>query len=110
MEKCSRTLVGGQSQSFWLLSALLSQLEQDGFKPSDPSLFDKTISALSASLATQTVLSFGSTDFVVAKRRESFLSHVSFLVSEPQKRELLVSPGPTPGCSIIFAREGFWSA
>ena len=93
VEKCPRTLVGGQSQSFWLLSALLSQLKQNGFKPSDLSLLDKTILALFASLATQTVLSSGFTDFVVAKRRESFLGHVSFPMSEPQKCELFVSPG-----------------
>ena len=49
VEKASRTLIAGQSQSYWLLSALLSQLKRDGFKPSDPLLFDKNISALSAS-------------------------------------------------------------
>ena len=87
-----RTLVAGQSQSYWLLSALLSQLKQDGFQPSDTSLFDK-ISALSVLFATQTSLCAGLTDFIMAKRPESFLAHVSFPVSEPQKRELLVSPG-----------------
>ena len=83
VEKCSRTLITGQSQSYRLLLALLSQLKQDGFQPSDPSLFDKNISALSASLATQTLICAGLTDFVMAKRRESFLAHVSFQVSEP---------------------------
>ena len=93
VDKCSRTFLGGHSQSFWLLSALLSQLKQDGFQPSDPALFDKTISSLSATLATQTSLAAGLTDFVVSKRRESFLAHVSLPLSEPQKRELLATPG-----------------
>ena len=31
------------------------------------------------------------TDFLVAKRRESFLANVSILLSAPQKRELQVS-------------------
>ena len=93
VEPCARTLVAGQSQSYWLLSALLYQLKQDGFRPSDPALFDKNISALSASFETQTSVCAGLSDFVTAKRRESFLAHASFLVSELQKRELLVSPG-----------------
>ena len=42
---------------------------------------------------TQTSVCAGISEFVTAKRRESFLAHASFLVSEPQKRELLVSPG-----------------
>ena len=74
VEKCSRTFVGGHSQSFWLMSALLSQLKQDGFQPSDPALFDKTISSLSATLATQTSLAAGLTDFLVSKHRESYLA------------------------------------
>ena len=86
VEKCFRTFLGGHSQSFWLLSALLSQLKQDGFHPSDPVLFDKTILSLSATLAA------GLADFVVAKHHESYLAHVSLPLSALQKRELLVTP------------------
>ena len=86
-------VVGGFSQPYWLLSSLLSQLKQDGYKPSEPSLFDKTISSLSASMALQTSLVSGITDFVVSKRKESFLSHVSVPLSAPQKRVLLVASG-----------------
>ena len=93
IEKCSWTFLGGHSQSFWLLSALLSQLKQDGFQPSDPVLFDKTISSLSATLASQTSLAAGLADFVVTKRRESYLAHVCLPISAPQKRELFVAPG-----------------
>ena len=40
LERTSRTVVGGFSQEYWLLSSLLSQLKQDGYRPSDPALFD----------------------------------------------------------------------
>ena len=51
LERASRTVVGGFSQSYWLLSSLLSQLKQDGYKPSEPALFDKKISSFSTSMA-----------------------------------------------------------
>ena len=44
-------------------------------------------------MAMQTSLVSWVTDFVVSKRKESFLSHMSIHLSVPQKRELLVSPG-----------------
>ena len=91
LEWTSHTLVGGFSQEYWLLSSLLSQLKQDGYHPSDPALFDKTIQSLSASMAPQTLLASGMTDFLVTKRRASFLSHVSVPLSAPQKRELQVA-------------------
>ena len=69
LERTSRTLVGGFSQEYWLLSSSLSQLKQDGYHPSDPVLFDKTIQSLSASMALQTSLTSGMTDFLVTKRR-----------------------------------------
>ena len=75
LDRASRSLVAGQSQSFWLLSSLLAQLRDEGFKPSDPTLFDKNISTLSASLASQTSLSTGISEFVTSKRRESYLAH-----------------------------------
>ena len=94
IERPALTLVAGQLQSYWLLSALLAQLRQDGFKPSDPALFDKNISALSsASFATQTSVCAGISEFVTAKLCESFLAPASFPVLEPQKRELLASLG-----------------
>ena len=86
LERTSRTVVGGFSQSYWLLSSLLSQLKQDGYRPSEPTLFDKTIQSLSSSMALQTSLVSGMTDFLVMKRRGSFLSQASVPLSAPQKR------------------------
>ena len=77
LERTSRTVVGGFSQSY---------------QPSDPALFDKTIQSLSSSIALQNLVS-GMMDFIVSKHRESFLSHVSVPLSSPQKHELQVASG-----------------
>ena len=66
---------------------------QDGFTPSDPALFDKTISSLSSTLASQASLAAGLSDYMVSKRRKSYLAHVSLPLSAPQKLQLLVTPG-----------------
>ena len=93
IECAGRTVIAGESQCFWLLSSLLAQLKEDGFCPSDPTLFDKNITALSSALASQTTVATGLTDFVTSKRRESYLAHTSCPIAESQKRELLVTPG-----------------
>ena len=93
LDRASRSLIAGQSQSFWLLSSLLAQLRDEDFKPADPNLFDQTITTLSASLVSQTNLSSGMSEFVTSKRRESYLAHTSCPVGELVKRELLVAPG-----------------
>ena len=49
---------------------------------------------MSASLASQTNLSSGMSEFVTSKRRVSYLAHTSCPVGESVKRELLVAPGP----------------
>ena len=99
IERASRTVLAGDSQCFWLLSSLLAQLKDDGYHPSDPALFDRNISALSAALASQTAMAAGVTDFITSKRRESYLAHDSWPIAESQKRELLVAPGTG---SLIF--------
>ena len=93
LDRGSRTILAGDSQCFWLLSSLLAQLKDDGYKPADPALFDKNISALSADPASQTTMAAGISDFVASKRRESYLAHASCPIAESVKRDLLVSPG-----------------
>ena len=93
LDQTSRSIIAGQSQSFWLLSSLLAQLKDEGFKPADPNLFDQSITALAASLAWQTSLTSAMSGFVTAKRRESYLAHASCPVGDSVKRELLVAPG-----------------
>ena len=98
LDRASRSILAGQSQSFWLLSSLLAQL-RDGYKPADPTLFDKNIATLSSSLASQTGLSAGVSEFVTSKRRESYLAHASCPIAESVKRDLLVAPGTD---SLLF--------
>ena len=93
IERATRMVVAGDSQCFWLLLSLLAQLKEDGYRPSDPTLFDKNISALSATLTSQTTMAAGVTDFITSKRQESYLAHASCPIAESQKRELLVAPG-----------------
>ena len=100
-QRASRTVLAGDSQCFWLLSSLLAQLKEDGFRPSDPALFDKNICALSSALASQTTVVAGLTDFITSKRRESYLAHASCPIAESQKRELLVAPGTG---SLLFVQ------
>ena len=93
LDRAARMVLAGDSQCFWFLSALLARLKEDGYKPSNPSLFDKSISSLSAALATQTGVASSLSEFITSKRRESYLSHASFTLPESLKRELLVAPG-----------------
>ena len=93
LERASRTVLAGDSQYFWLLSSLRAQLKDDGYRPSDPALFDKNISSLSAALASQTMMAAGVTDFITSKRRELYLAFATCPIAESVKRELLVAPG-----------------
>ena len=93
MESSTRSLFEANFYSLWLLSGLLSQLKSDGFAPSDLALFDSAISSLSTFLAGQTRTSAELTDFIVSKRRESYLGHASLLLSAAQKCDLLITPG-----------------
>ena len=99
LDRVSRMILAGDSQCYWFLSALLVQLKEDGYQPSNPSLFDKSISSLSSALATQTNATACLSEFITTKRRESYLSHSSFTLPESLKRDLLVAPGTD---SLLF--------
>ena len=88
MKSSMKSLLEANSYLLWLLSGLLSQLKRDGFAPSD-----SAISSLSASLRRQTRTAILLSDFIVSKRRESYLGHASLPLSASQKRELLISLG-----------------
>ena len=102
VERGIRSILAGDSQCFWLLSSLLAQLRDDGYRPADPALFDKNISSRSAALASQSMMAVGVTDFVSVKRRESYLAHASCPVAESVKRDLLVAPGTG---SLLFDQQ-----
>ena len=69
------------------------RVKDDGYRPSDPALFDKNISPLSAALASQTTMAAGTSDFITSKRRESSLAHASCPIAESLRCYLLVAPG-----------------
>ena len=93
LDCASLTILAGESQSFWLLSSLLAQLRDEGYKPGDPALFDKNISTVSAALASQTTMTAGISDFITSKRRKSYLAHTSCPIAESVKLDLLIAPG-----------------
>ena len=99
LDRVARMVLAGDSQCFWLLSALLAQLKENGYKPSNPTLFDKSISSLSAALAAQTGVAANMSEYITSKRCESYLSHASFTLPDSLKRELLVAPGTD---SLLF--------
>ena len=101
LDRVSRMVLAGDSQCFWFLSALLVQLKEDDCQPSNPSLFDKSISSLSSALATQTNVASCLSEFITAKRCESYLSHSSLTLPESLKRELLVALGTG---SLLFSQ------
>ena len=90
LERGALMILAVDSQCFWFLSALLAQLKDDGYRPSNPSLFDKNISA---ALAAQTSVAANMSEYVTTKRRESYLAHASFTLPDNLKRELLAAPG-----------------
>ena len=99
LNRVSRMSLAGDSQCYWFLSALLVRLKEDGYQPSNPSLFDKSISSLSSALATQTNVTSCLSEFITAKRRESYLSHSSFTLPGSLKCEVLVALGTD---SLLF--------
>ena len=93
----SQTSLEVCSFSLWMISGLLSQLKHDGFNPSDPTLFNRAISSVSAALTSQARSAAVVSTFIRSKRRESLLSHATVLISLVQKRELMVAPGSSNG-------------
>ena len=97
MESVSRSFLEAILHSLWLMSGIISQLKQAGFSPRDPDLFYTNISSISASLSSQAQSAAALADFIQSKRRESHIGHTTLLLSQAQKRELLVSSGSASG-------------
>ena len=102
MERLERLFQGQlevTSSSLWLMSGILAMLKRDGFQPSDPALFNSTLSSVSAALSRQARTAAAGSTFIRAKRRESLLAHTTLPVPETQKRDLTVTPGSSSGRS-----------
>ena len=97
MERLFRTQLEMTSLSLWLMSGILAMLKQDGFQPSDPTLFNSALNFVSASLSQQARSASAGASFIQAKRRESLLTHTSIPVPEAQRRSLTLAPGSGTG-------------
>ena len=97
LERLFWTQLEATSSSLWMMSGILAMLKLDGFTPSTPGLFNTAISSVSASLAFQARAAASGSVFLRAKRRESLLAHSKVPIPEPQKRALIVTPGPDSG-------------
>ena len=97
MERLFRTQLEMTSSSLWLMSGILAMLKRDGFRPSDPTLFNAALSSTSVSLSQQARSSSAGASFLRSKCRESLLMHTSIPVPEAQRRSLTVAPGSTTG-------------
>ena len=100
MERLERLFQGQlevTSSSLWLMSGILAMLKRDGFQPSDPALFNSTLSSVSVALSKQARTAAAGSTFIRAKRRESLLAHTTLPVPETQKRDLTVTPGSSSG-------------
>ena len=92
LQSLLRNQVECQSRSFWLLSTLIHMINQNGFVPQEPGLFQDLISALTTSLVNSTQMVGNSFNFVQFKRREGILFHMPPHVAACHKQHLLSSP------------------
>ena len=93
LERLFRSQLEMTSSSLWLMSGIMAMLKRDGFQPTDPTLFNATLSSASATLSQQARSSSAGAAFMRSKRRESLLQHTSIPVPEAQRKALTVSPG-----------------
>ena len=75
MEALSRQLLEAQSASLWIVNAILNWLKQEGFQPSDVSLFMELVQAFSTCMVGSTASLASMATFCQARRREAVLSH-----------------------------------
>ena len=85
------------SSSLWLMSGILAMLKRDHFQPSNLTLFNSALSSVSASLSRQARTTSAESVFILAKCRESLLTHTTLPVPEAQRRSLTVAPGSSQG-------------
>ena len=90
------------SYAMWVLSGLLGFIRIQGFSPSDPSLFNQLVTALSKSLAHQAHVSASYTAYACHKRREFYLSHLPAYFGDTTKQSMLSAPSV---CADTLFRE-----
>ena len=88
-----------QSFSFWIVSALVACVKENGFQAPDPALFSRMTSSLSLALVDLAKTAFAMSSFCTLTRRAHFLKHVTLAAIEGQKARLL---GSFPFQSDVF--------
>ena len=79
MEGCAKALLEANSFFLWLMSGLLSQLKRGRVQAIGSDSVDSAISSLSCLLSNQMQTASALSNFLVSKRRESYLCHASLL-------------------------------
>ena len=106
MESLCNGVLVAQSSGFWFFSALLHWLKELGFEAPDPSLFGQLVQEVSGSLVTAANSASGLAAFMLAKRRESVLSHFPSHVGAHLKKDLAAASfsGPHVFDDEVLAR------
>ena len=105
VESLCNGMLAAQLSGFWFFSALLHWLKELGFEAPDPSLFGQLVQEVSGSLVTSANLASGLAAFMLAKRRESVLSHFSPHVGSHFRKDLASSfSGPHVFNDEVLAR------
>ena len=92
LDRALSELVQAQSFSFWLLSALFSFLDHEGFSPSNASLFLQYKSVLSSTFAAQSNWTLSLQTFLNLLKRKSVLNRLFPSVLAHHKELLFRSP------------------
>ena len=91
LESSLRSQAEALSHSMWVLSGLLGFVRLQNFAPADSKLFNTLVTSLLKSLAHQASLCASHTAFLVLKRRQFYLSHLSAYFSDVNKRSMLAA-------------------
>ena len=92
LEAALRGVMESYNFQLWTVTALFRFLGDSGCCPMDDPLLDQFQRSFSRGAENVAAALVSTTAFVIAKRRESFLSHMVPSVTDAQKRKLLSDP------------------
>ena len=92
MEGYMRFLLEAHSRSAWLLTALVKQAEEEGYRPGKESQFMDLKDELAKSMGSQLNTISRMSACMSWEKKKSLLSHASSVVNPEQKKRLILSP------------------
>ena len=101
LEATFRAQAEALSHSMWVLTGLLSLIKQEGFVPSDQSLFLQLVNSLSMGLAHQANIAASGITFSTLKRRQLYHGHLHKTYSASLRKELLKAPACSSSGSLF---------